>query len=96
MSKHWRPDEDIVHARFGDGRRLRSLDEFVPPEFVGRMERVRKAHRSLPHGSRTGLVLLAAACIGVAVGLHEAFGPRDVFERDVAGDWSAVDEAQKR
>lgn len=79
MSKHWKPDEDVVRARFGAGRRLRSLDEFVPPEFLGRMQRV---ERQLPHGAKAGLVLVAAACIGLAIGMYQAFGPRDAVARD--------------
>lgn len=92
MSKDWRPDEDVVRARFGGGKRLRSLDEFVPPAFAGQMRRVRR----LPDGAKAGLILLAAACIGAAIGLYEVAGPNDVFERDPAIDWNAVDEAARR
>lgn len=73
MSKPWRPDEDVVRGRFGGGKRLRSLDEFVPPEFLGRMERVRR--RRLPEGAKAGLVFVAAACVGLAIGMYHAFGP---------------------
>ena len=93
MSKHWRPDEDVVRARFGAGKRLRSLDEFAPPEFVGRMDRPK---RPLPPGAKAGLALLAAACLGFGTGLYQVFGPRDVFENNPAIDWTAVDEAARR
>ena len=43
-----------------------------------------------------GLVVLAAACLGAAIGLYEVAGPRDVFERDSAVDWNAVDEVATR
>ena len=94
MSKHWRPDEDVARARFGAGRRLRSLDEFILPEFVGRMQRAKR--QRLPEGAKAGLILLAAACLGLGIGLYQAFGPRDVFENTPAIDWTAVDEAAKR
>lgn len=91
MSKHWRPDENAVRARFGAGKRPRSLDEFVPLELAGQIRRVRR----LPDGAKVGLILFAAACIGAAIGLYEVAGPRDVFERDPGGDWNAVEEAAR-
>jgi hypothetical protein len=54
MSKHWKPDEDILRA-------------------------VRRTHR-LPPGATIALMLLAAACVGAAIGLYEVAGPRVVFE----------------
>jgi len=93
MSKPWRPDEEVFRARFGAGKRLRSLDEFETPGFVGRLERLRRARKSLPPGATVALVLLGAACVGAAVGLYSVAGPIDVFERDAASDWSAVEEA---
>jgi hypothetical protein len=73
MSKHWRPDEDRVDG----GKRLRSLDEFAPPEFLGRMERVRRYR--LPEGAKAGLLFVAAACVGLAIGMYQAFGPIELF-----------------
>jgi len=93
MSKPWRPDEDVIRARFGAGKRLRSLDEFETPGFVGRMERLRRARKSLPPGATIALVLLGAACVGAAAGLYSVAGPIDVFERESGADWSAVDGA---
>ena len=91
MSKPWRPDEDIARARSGGGERLRSPGEFAPS---GWLEHLR-GHR-LPDGAKVGLALLAAACIGAAIGLYELAGPRDVFERDASVDWNAVDEVATR
>lgn len=45
-------------------RRLKSLDEFEPPEFVGRMERVER-RRKLAWRA----MLVGAAGIGAAIGL---------------------------
>jgi hypothetical protein len=91
MSKPWHPDQEIARARSGGGERLRPLDAFIPS---GLLERLRQ-HR-LPDGAKVGLALLAAACIGAAIGLYEVAGPSDVFERDPAIDWNAVDEAAGR
>ncbi len=33
-----------------------------------------------PEGATVGLLLIAAACLGVAVVLYQVVGPRDVFE----------------
>lgn len=33
-----------------------------------------------PRGATAGLLLVAAACLGVAVALYQVAGPRDVFE----------------
>ena len=77
MSEHWRPDEEVVRARFGAGRRL--LEEFVPPEFLGRMQRV---ERQLPVGAKAGLLLVAAACVGVAAAMYQAFVPHDAVAEE--------------
>lgn len=95
MSKPWRPDEEIEPLQRGPGRRVRGL----PLKEWGRLKREwrEEVHgRPLPHGSRTAMVLLALACIGAGIGLYALAGPRDVFERDVKGDWSAVDHPQGR
>lgn len=99
MSKHWRPDEEVVRARFGGGKRLRSLDEFVPPEFVGRpstalrtgMQRAKR--QRLPDGAKAGLLLVAAACVGIAVALYQVMGPREVV---APGAENRVVEEQRR
>lgn len=87
MSKHWRPDEDIVRARFGAGRRLRSLDEFVRPDFAGRVEREQR--QRLSQGATAGLALVAAACLGVAFGIYQAFAPHEPVAREAEAGWSA-------
>jgi hypothetical protein len=44
-----------------------------------REERAAQAKPRWPHGATAGLVLVAAACLGVAVVLYHVAGPRDVF-----------------
>lgn len=46
------------------GRRLKGLDEFETPEFVGRMERVERRRKLAWRG-----MLALAAAIGVGIGL---------------------------
>jgi len=45
------------------GKRLKGLDEFEPPAFVGRMERVGRRRRLAWYG-----MLAAAVAIGAAIG----------------------------
>jgi hypothetical protein len=40
--------------------------------------------RRLPPGARAGLILMAAACLGIGVGWYQAFGPRDIVADEVA------------
>jgi hypothetical protein len=40
--------------------------------------------RRLPPGARAGLILIAAACVGVGVGWYQAFGPRDIVADGVS------------
>ena len=76
MSKHWKPDGEIVRVRPVRGRRLRSLDEFERPAWLSRRPWAKKRW---PEGATVGLVLIAAVCVGTAVGLYLAAAPRDVF-----------------
>lgn len=41
--------------------------------------RAERAKREWPEGATAGLVLVAAACVGLAVVLYQLAGPRDVF-----------------
>ena len=59
MSRHWKPEGEIVRATTARKR------------------------RPLPEGAAAGLLLVAAACLGVAVVLYHVAGPRDVFEQDI-------------
>ena len=52
------------YLRTGTGRRLKGLDEFKPPEFVGRMARV---ERRRLWAFRAGLIV--AVGVGVGIGL---------------------------
>jgi hypothetical protein len=45
-------------------KRLKGLDEFAPPPFVGRMERIRLRRERAFHGA-----LLIAVLVGVGLGL---------------------------
>ena len=91
MSKHWRPADDVVRARFGEGKRLRSLDEFVPPEVAGRPRRAKR--QRLPEGGAAGLLLVAAACIGAGIALYQVLGPRVVV---AAGAENHLVEVERR
>ncbi|MFL6754490.1 MAG: hypothetical protein ACJ8EH_07665 [Sphingomicrobium sp.] len=37
------------------------------------------ARRSWPEGATAGILLVAAACVGLSVTLYQLAGPRDVF-----------------
>lgn len=59
MTKPWRPHSNVVPIK-----RLRGLEEFVKPQFVGRMARVERARK------RAWAMLVAAAIVGgLAIGL---------------------------
>ncbi|MGN6154880.1 MAG: hypothetical protein ACTHN4_03995 [Sphingomicrobium sp.] len=86
MSRHWKPpSEKIVRIRPVGGKRLRSLDEFVNPDFVGRWRLIASGKGGqLPEGAKAGLLLIAAACVGIAIGAYQVLGPRDVVADEVA------------
>jgi hypothetical protein len=42
--------------------------------------------RRLPEGAKAGLVLIAAVCVGIAIGAYQAFGPRHIIADEVASD----------
>lgn len=69
MSKHWRPDETATPLRPGKARRdWARLNAYWQDE-------VRS--RPLPEGGKAGLVLVAAACLGVAFGFYLALAPHE-------------------
>lgn len=70
MSRHWKPEGKIVRIRPAGGRRNWARMHGYWQDTAQR--------RRLPAGAAAGLVLVAAACVGVAVGLYGALGPRDV------------------
>lgn len=56
-----------------------------PDEFVIDAVAPRRPPRApLSPGAKAGLLLVAAACAGVVIGLHLAFGRADVFADDMA------------
>ena len=40
--------------------------------------------QSWPQGATAGILLVAAACLGVSMTLYHVAGPRDVFAQDAA------------
>ena len=40
--------------------------------------------QSWPQGATAGILLVAAACIGLSMTLYHVAGPRDVFAQDVS------------
>ena len=76
MSRHWQPDGEIARVRPARGRRLRALDAVEAPAWPQSPPRRKQRW---PEGATAGLVLIAALCVGTAVGLYLAAGPRDVF-----------------
>jgi hypothetical protein len=42
-----------------------------------------------PEGATVGLLVVAAACLGIAAVLYQVAGPRDVIEDDSGVDWNA-------
>jgi hypothetical protein len=41
--------------------------------------------QSWPQGATAGILLVAAACLGLSMTLYHVAGPRDVFAQDTAG-----------
>lgn len=64
MSRHWKPPSD------GKIVRIRPVGDWADIRSYRR-------HR-LPAGAKAGLVIMAAACLGVAIGAYQAFGPREI------------------
>jgi hypothetical protein len=99
MSRHWKPPGKVVWQRFGTGRRLRSLDEFETsfrtswfsatgprprlPSYL-RVADGGSGGRRLPEGAKVGLVLIAAACVGIGIGAYQVLGPRHPIADEVA------------
>jgi endonuclease YncB( thermonuclease family) len=71
--RHWKPQRDNVR-----------IGPWARPESYGARER-----SSWPAGATAGVVLVAAACVGVAVGLYQAAGPRHVVDPTLI-EWNAV------
>ena len=40
---------------------------------------------SWPQGATAGLLVIAAACLGLTTALYQVAGPRDVFAEEVGG-----------
>jgi hypothetical protein len=73
MSKPWKPPR--THAvQFGKLRWTKAAAYW----------RDTSHHRQMPAGAKAGLLLVAAACVGVAIGAYDAFGPRHIVDDQVA------------
>lgn len=96
MSRHWKPPSGkIVRIRLARGKRLRSLDEFEPPvrttwfaatgprPKLPSYLRIAARHR-MPEGAKAGLVLVGAACVGIAIAAYQVLGPRHPIADEVA------------
>jgi hypothetical protein len=85
MSRHWKPpSEKIVRVRPAGGKRLRSLDEFEAGLCRPLETAATREARPVAGRSQSWLILIAAACIGVAIGAYQVLGPRDVVADEVA------------
>jgi len=51
------------------------------------------ARRPMPPGAKAGLVLVAAACVGVAMGAYQAFGPREIVASEAVQPSERVEES---
>jgi endonuclease YncB( thermonuclease family) len=76
MSRHWKPPGRVTPFR----RRLRGLEEFSGP-LVRRGDRWDRRAASLS-GSTVAVVLAAAACLGLAVGLGQRTEPVTASNND--------------
>lgn len=83
MSKHWRPDDTVVPIAAARARRDWWRASSYP---AGGTRRASK----WPPGAVAGVVLVAAACAGISVGLYQVAGPRDAFAPDAPIEWDAV------
>jgi endonuclease YncB( thermonuclease family) len=93
MSRHWKPPSrgKIVRIRPIGGKWPRSVDEFINPH-LARQRKWTRIHSygggsgggRLPPGAKAGLVLIGAACVGLAFGAYQAFGPREIVASEAA------------
>jgi endonuclease YncB( thermonuclease family) len=74
MSRHWKPPSGKIVRIRPVGRRRDWLRLYWPEA----------ARRRIPDGGKAGLVLVAAACVGVAIGAYQVLGPRDIVADEVA------------
>ncbi len=74
MSRHWKPPSE----RIG---RIRPAGEWTRVQGYWRDT---AHHRRLPAGAKAGLVLVGAACVGIAIGAYQVLGPRDIIADEVA------------
>ena len=49
-----------------------------------RVQAIAKARATWPEGATAGLLLVAAACLGLSMTLYHIAGPRDVFAETAA------------
>jgi hypothetical protein len=92
MSAHWKPDERAARP-LRQAKRLKPLGDAALRDLVERAQRV---ERQLPSGSKAGLVLVAAACVLVGIGLYQMFGPRQIVAPGEDSGWSEPGEPAGR
>ena len=74
MSRHWKPP-------FDNSVRVRSGGEWTRVQGYWRDT---APHRRLPAGAKAGLLLIGAACAGIAIGAYQVLGPRHPIADEVA------------
>src|SRR3546814_632673 len=74
MSRHWKPPSE----RIG---RIRPAGEWTRVQGYWRDT---AHHRRLPAGAKAGLVLVGAACVGIAIAAYQVLGPRHPIADEVA------------
>jgi endonuclease YncB( thermonuclease family) len=70
MSAPWKPPGKIVPIRRAGG--------------WTRIQSYRPARRAQSEGAKAGLVLTGAACLGIAFGAYQVFGPREIVASEAA------------
>lgn len=81
MSKHWRPDDNVVPLRPARSRR-----EWTRVQSYWRESK----RQRLPEGAQAGLVLVAAACVGFAFGLNEVVYKSPFVESPASSSSQAI------
>ena len=67
-----------------------------PDEDIARARLGAGRRQRLPLGGTAGLVLVAAACLGVAFGIYQAFAPHQPVAPEAQSGSSAAQQAEPR
>lgn len=82
MSRHWKPEGKALRIRPAGARRNWARAQAYWQETA--------PQRKLPPGAAAGLVLVAAACLGVALVAYAAFGPRQIISDDMQAEQTST------